>query len=738
VAGHQHTRTHWIAALVWSLMVLHGSPNAAAAQTAGGVRIVNVVAGNYLDSQGKAYGATSDVASATVAAIAAEMVEPKEMAPQRPADGIQAGAVATRTFTIANDSNITDAYVITSATVSAGAVTSLTFVPTPGRSIPATAGSTVSPAVAPGGTIGVIVTVATAGVPIDTAIAVVLTARTTAAALNGPQTDSGTTWVVVAHGPELDGVAPTINPTPAQNAAAVPLEVYVNGSPTAQAQSGTVLTFQLPFTNVGDAPAFDVVVTDQIPAQLIPVPGTVSIRTTDRRSGLNLAASTETHILLDGNVLTATLPQLNPGTNVTISFQAVLARGLLPGTTIENSAQITALSIVKIVVRAAVVFVGTMNVVYDGLGGAAEPIAGASVSLVDPLTGQAAKLPTAGATPNLTNANPFVTGAAGTFGFNLPFATGPPVNYTLYVVPQAGYLRRKISVAIVTDANGLPTTTLTALDGLPLSAVGGFGLTTAAVTAPGVTGFFDNLPLFTPQMLALSITVDRSVASAGDRLVYTIRFGPGSRPLAQPAALTVALPAGVAYARATAQLDGVSTPPAGSGPDLSWPVTNLAVIRTLTFSAVVMPGATEGSTISTSARLAITAPLMPLAVGASTDVAIVGGLLSSHMIITGRVFVDRAHDGWFVRGDSGVAAVRVFLEDGESVLTDRDGRFSFPAARPGMHVLHLDASTLPRGLAPYHGFALNDPRSSVRLVHNIFDSGLMSDIQFAISDGGAR
>jgi hypothetical protein len=55
-----------------------------------------------------------------------------------------------------------------------------------------------------------------------------------------------------------------------------------------------------------------------------------------------------------------------------------------------------------------------------------------------------------------------------------------------------------------------------------------------------------------------------------------------------------------------------------------------------------------------------------------------------------------------------------------------------------MHVLHLDASTLPRGLAPYHGFALNDPRSSVRLVHNIFDSGLMSDIQFAISDGGAR
>jgi len=84
-------------------------------------------------------------------------------------------------------------------------------------------------------------------------------------------------------------------------------------------------------------------------------------------------------------------------------------------------------------------------------------------------------------------------------------------------------------VAVVTDSEGSPTTTLTALDGMPLAVAGGFGLTSTPVTVAGVTGFFGNVPLFSNQILALSAAVDRTLASAGDRLGYTINFGPGNR-----------------------------------------------------------------------------------------------------------------------------------------------------------------------------------------------------------------
>jgi hypothetical protein len=36
---------------------------------------------------------------------------------------------------------------------------------------------------------------------------------------------------------------------------------------------------------------------------------------------------------------------------------------------------------------------------------------------------------------------------------------------------------------------------------------------------------------------------------------------------------------------------------------------------------------------------------------------------------------------------------------------------------------------------PYRGFPNNDSRSSVQLVHGIFDAGLMHDVSFAVNEG---
>lgn len=714
--------------LGWAVILAVSSATVAA--------IVNSAIGDYQDRQGQTYGSASNTAGVSVNAVAADMVLPKQASADFTADAVTGGTVATKTFTITNDSNIRDAYVVSRLTVSAGSVVSVAFTPAGAAPIGATVGSTVSPAVAHGGSLAVTVAVSTAGVAIGTKIEVSLTAKTTASAVNGPQSDTGTTWVYVARGPQIAGL-PNSGAAQKGASASLPVVDLVNGDPVATAAPGAALSFELPFTNVGDAPALDVVVNDQIPPQLHPIPGSVKLQATIHGTGQGAPSVAGASVALDGNTVSATVPELDPGIDLSIVFQATLDASVPIGKTVYNPTSISAESLARISAVPAVVFVGAMDVVYDALAGASHPVTGATVALVDTASGRSATLASSGTPPNSTNANPFASDSGGAFSFGLPASTRGEADYELCVA-KPGYLNRKIRVAVGVGPTGLPTTTLTALDGQPLATAGGFTLTSAPVTVAGVSGFFGNIPLFTPQTLMLTMTVDRSVASAGDRLGYTVDFGPGTRPLDASAMLTVRLPAGVAYAHGTARLGPTPLEPALAERALSWSFKDLAAARNLTFDAVVLPGATEGTSVRTDAHLAASLLGSSFGIDTSVDVAIVGGPLGARTILTGRVFADHARDGHFAPGDAGLSGVRIFLEDGESVVTDSDGRFSFPAGRPGMHVLHLDPTTLPPGMAPYHGFAVNDPRSSIRLVHGIFDSGLMADVNFAVREASGR
>jgi hypothetical protein len=433
---------------------------------------------------------------------------------------------------------------------------------------------------------------------------------------------------------------------------------------------------------------------------------------------------------VNGNIITVTIPRVDPDVAVALTWGAALTSSAAIGSTVHDTAIINAAYVPQVTATPAAVFVGAMNTVYDAIGGSAHPISGASVALVD-AGGQPAKL-----SASDHGGNPFTTSQNGTFAFALPAASAHENDYQLDV-SAAGYLNRRIKLALVTSG-GTTTSTLSALDGLPLATAGGFGLTSGSVSVSDIPSFYGNVPMFAPQALIVTATTDRSVVSAGDRLGYSVTFGPGSKPLSDPGDLNLTLPAGFAYARGTARLDGAAVEPAVNGSNLAWSVKELTQNNTLTFDAVALPSVSTGATLTTQVQAKAVLPGASLTANASVSVSIVGGPLSSRSILTGRVFTDHGHDGHFVAGDTGVAGVRIYLEDGESVMTDRDGKFSFPAARPGMHVLHLDPITLPAGLRPYHGFPVNDPRSVMRLVHGIFDSGLMSDVNFAVDDARAH
>ena len=76
---------------------------------------------------------------------------------------------------------------------------------------------------------------------------------------------------------------------------------------------------------------------------------------------------------------------------------------------------------------------------------------------------------------------------------------------------------------------------------------------------------------------------------------------------------------------------------------------------------------------------------------ASAVVLVIEDLFMSRTTIVGRVLEGCGDNG------RGVAGVRIFLEDGTYVVTDRNGMYHFAAVRAGTHVVQLDTVTVPAG-----------------------------------------
>jgi uncharacterized repeat protein (TIGR01451 family) len=65
--------------------------------------------------------------------------------------------------------------------------------------------------------------------------------------------------------------------------------------------------------------------------------------------------------------------------------------------------------------------------------------------------------------------------------------------------------------------------------------------------------------------------------------------------------------------------------------------------------------------------------------------------------VIGKVFCDKNGNRWQDIGDKGIEKVRLYLDNGHYVETDRYGKFRIQAIDPGNHMLKLDKQTLPPG-----------------------------------------
>ena len=63
--------------------------------------------------------------------------------------------------------------------------------------------------------------------------------------------------------------------------------------------------------------------------------------------------------------------------------------------------------------------------------------------------------------------------------------------------------------------------------------------------------------------------------------------------------------------------------------------------------------------------------------------------------IEGWIFDDKNLNGALDSDEKGVEGIKVRLEDGTTVVTDKDGHYSFPSVGAGRHMVILDAARIP-------------------------------------------
>ncbi len=213
--------------------------------------------------------------------------------------------------------------------------------------------------------------------------------------------------------------------------------------------------------------------------------------------------------------------------------------------------------------------------------------------------------------------------------------------------------------------------------------------------------------------LRIDKRVDRRRIEFGDAVTFSLDLH-NHHPDLPAVDLTVRdfLPVGFRYVEGTSRLDGAQyTDPAVSadGRTLEWAVDAIAARgkRTLTFQAVATPSTPEGEAVNlgyvkgyydvVDKVTGLEHRLMAADGPATVSLRVGGGFLGDRSILIGRVFVDENRNGRHDHGESGVAGVRLVMEDGSFAVTDKHGMYHLVGLRPGLHVVRLDPGTLPAG-----------------------------------------
>jgi uncharacterized repeat protein (TIGR01451 family) len=725
-------------ALALALAALAAGGRGAAArdgETGAGVTISNRAEATYTDADGVGFATVSPTVSVTVSTVASVNVTPDET---EPSANVSPGERVTRLFRVCNTGNTPDFYTIAAAEASApAALVSLHFDSDGSGALdasdrPVTLDSTMSPRLARGQCVGVLATLDVNSGTVGEQFTVRIVARSSVAdALNAGAEDAGTVVNAYGNGARLTSpLSPSLPPSK-----------LVDGRESVTTSPGQVLPYTITFRNSGDTAARNLRLRDDLPEGLDYVAGTLRL---GGRALTDAADADEGSVV--GRRVELRLAQLAIGEVVEVGFQARVSRAIPHGAGLVNTAALSADNAPLVASTSATAVASPFGVVYQGRS-AGTPVPGARVSLFTDASGGAllrlAEGAEAGVDPNLGNTNPFGADAAGRWSFALSSAhLGTPESPARYFlnVTAPGYRSRLIETTITPDGAGLFALAVRALDGQPVALGGSFETTESQVDIPRLAAYALNVPLFENTSLEITKAADRPSVEVGDTVTYRVELRNATPAALDGASVRDQLPPSFHYAEGTALLEAAPAPARSVEPEVA--SDGLLIFRlgrveagarvVLTYRARVGANAPEGEQFNTaSAAGTLSNGERVSTPPARASVRVRRGLFSSQQVLLGRVYSDANLNGRFDKEERGVPGVRLYLNNGQSVITDSEGLYNFPVVNEGAQVLSLDPVTLPPGYA-LADTARRDERSWTRLLRTPLGGGALLRQNYAL------
>jgi len=712
------------------------------AQTQAGTVIGNQAQAIYTDALGHSYAARSMVVSITVLPVRAHMFAPDDTESRGSAPQHEQ---ITRLFTLTNTGNTPDSYRINEASATAPAEVvglywdddhSGTLTPGDGP-IPIAKGSVntaeaISRLLPPGKNIGVLAVVKTN----DAALRQLLTISLVASSATNPDR--------VDRAAIINQISRNATLTAPDNADGPPLKL-VNGKERVTASAGETLNYTIAFRNRGEVAARQVLVTDDLPASLDFVSGTLRL---NNRPLTDAADADQGGV--DKRRIQVRLFELAPNELVNISFQARLVTSQ-QNTSILNAANITGENFGAINSSTAVAIADPFGTVYAGRSAGSVAVAGAVITLSTDANIVIALPESRGFSPNESNQNPYTTASDGHFSFNPSLdqigANNSAATYRLNV-SAPNYRSRLIEVTTQSagnPGNGRQGATLRALDNQPLAQAGSFALTNQPVSLTDIAAIAFNLPLFEESTLAIEKSADRPAAEIGDTISYRVIVSNPTQTSIRGLIVRDRLPEGLVYAQGSAQMLETSgawpqVDPETDGDTLVFRLPELKSNSRFTLSYRVRVGANarEGLLINT----ATAAGIFPDGEKASTPpaqapVRISTGIFATRQVVMGRVFADVNGNGLFDTADHPIAKARVYTDKGLFVVTDSEGMYNLPVVEDGALVIALDPASLPAGYTIADG-GRRDNQGYARLLRTPLQGGALLKQDFALESNSVQ
>ena len=326
--------------------------------------------------------------------------------------------------------------------------------------------------------------------------------------------------------------------------------------------------------------------------------------------------------------------------------------------------------------------------VFDSKSGAL--VDGAQISLVDETGALATVFGDDGKSryPSTVVSGAAVTDAGGrvypgeTGRYRFPLTL--PGRYVLKIVPPGDYVAPstvdRATLAALKDASGTAFILNDASFG---------GVLTLASPEP----FFADIPVDRPGTTALLLTKTASVreASPGDFIQYRLQVTNRGTDTARGLHIADTLPPGLRYERNSAR-GGTEPDVSSDGRTLDFTLPPLAANASaeLRYVVTIAPGAPVGEALNRARVLGSGAAASN---EAAASVRLRPLLFTDAMTIIGRVTEGNCGDP--VAHRKGVAGVRLLMEDGSFVVTDRDGLYHFEGVRAGRHVVQIDRVSIP-------------------------------------------